>query len=53
MPTLRGLLTGWLGWPRAVEDGAVTLDKGMAEESARFWNLFDPPVVERPALTLR
>jgi alkyl sulfatase BDS1-like metallo-beta-lactamase superfamily hydrolase len=52
-PTLRGLLTGRLSWPRAVEDGAATLTRGTAEEAARFWSLFDPPIGDLPALVLR
>ncbi|HET8630902.1 MAG TPA: alkyl sulfatase dimerization domain-containing protein, partial [Thermomicrobiales bacterium] len=52
-PTLRGLLTGRLAWPRAVEDGAATLTRGTAEEAARFWGLFDPPMGDLPALALR
>jgi hypothetical protein len=52
-PTLRGLLTGRLAWPRAVEDGAATLAAGTAEDAARFWGLFDPPAADLPALALR
>ncbi len=52
-PTLRGLLTGRISWPRTVEDGAATLSRGTAEEAAKFWSLFDPPVGEPPALALR
>ncbi len=51
--TLRGLLTGRLSWPRTVEDGVATLNRGTAEEAARFWSLFDPPLSELPALALR
>jgi len=52
-PTLRGLLTGRISWPRTVEEGAATLNMGTAEEAAHFWSLFDPPVGELPALALR
>lgn len=52
-PTLRGLLTGRLAWPRAVEEGAATLTRGATEDVARFWSLFDPPVGDLPALALR
>ncbi|HYI14285.1 MAG TPA: alkyl sulfatase dimerization domain-containing protein [Thermomicrobiales bacterium] len=52
-PTLRGLLTGRLPWPRAVEDGSATLNRGTAEEAAQFWSLFDHPLAELPALALR
>lgn len=52
-PTLRGLLTGRISWARATEEGAVTLNSGTAEEAARFWSLFDPPVGELPAIALR
>jgi alkyl sulfatase BDS1-like metallo-beta-lactamase superfamily hydrolase len=52
-PTLRGLLTGRIAWPRTVEDGAATLNRGTAEDAARFWSLFDLPVGELPALSLR
>ncbi|HET7034596.1 MAG TPA: alkyl sulfatase dimerization domain-containing protein [Thermomicrobiaceae bacterium] len=52
-PALRGLLTGRIGWPRAVEEGAPALKAGTPEEAARFWSLFDPPVGELPALALR
>ena len=52
-PTLRGLLTGRLAWPRAVEEGAATLNLGTAEQAAQFWSLFDPPVGDLPALALR
>ncbi|HET9016371.1 MAG TPA: alkyl sulfatase dimerization domain-containing protein [Thermomicrobiaceae bacterium] len=52
-PTLRGLLTGRIAWPRAVEDGAATLVRGTAEDAAGFWGLFDPPLGELPALALR
>jgi alkyl sulfatase BDS1-like metallo-beta-lactamase superfamily hydrolase len=52
-PTLRGLLTGRIAWPRTVEDGAATLNRGTSEDAARFWSLFDLPVGELPALSLR
>lgn len=52
-PTLRGLLTGRVTWPRSVEDGAATLTKGAAEDAARFWSLFDAPLGELPAVALR
>jgi alkyl sulfatase BDS1-like metallo-beta-lactamase superfamily hydrolase len=52
-PTLRGLLTGRLSWPRAAAEGAATLNRGSAEDAAHFWSLFDPPVGELPALALR
>jgi alkyl sulfatase BDS1-like metallo-beta-lactamase superfamily hydrolase len=52
-PTLRGLLTGRIDWPRSIADGAATLTRGTAEEAAHFWSLFDPPLGELPALALR
>ena len=52
-PILRSLLTGRTPWARSVEDGTVTLHRGTADEAARFWSLFDPPVGELPALVLR
>ncbi len=52
-PTLRGLLTGRIEWARAVEDGTVTLTRGTEEDALAFWELFDLPVTEMPALTLR
>jgi len=52
-PTLRGLLSGRISWPRATEDKAATLTAGTAEETAHFWGLFDPPAGELPALALR
>ncbi|HUZ02585.1 MAG TPA: alkyl sulfatase dimerization domain-containing protein [Thermomicrobiaceae bacterium] len=52
-PTLRGLLTGRITWSRAAEGGAATLARGTAEDAARFWSLFDPPMGELPALVLR
>jgi alkyl sulfatase BDS1-like metallo-beta-lactamase superfamily hydrolase len=52
-PTLRGLLTGRLPWPRTLEEGAATLNSGTTEEAARFWSLFDSPTGELPALALR
>jgi alkyl sulfatase BDS1-like metallo-beta-lactamase superfamily hydrolase len=52
-PTLRGLLAGRTAWPTAIDDGAATLSAGTAEDAARFWGLFDPPVGELPALALR
>lgn len=52
-PTLRGLLTGRLGWQRAVEEGSVTLIRGTAEDAARFWGLFDAPLGTFPAVALR
>jgi alkyl sulfatase BDS1-like metallo-beta-lactamase superfamily hydrolase len=52
-PTLRDLLTGRTSWERAAGDGVATLDKGTAEEVARFWGLFDPPAEDLPALALR
>jgi alkyl sulfatase BDS1-like metallo-beta-lactamase superfamily hydrolase len=52
-PTLRGLLTGRIAWPRSVEEGAATLSRGTSEEAARFWGLFDSPMGELPALALR
>jgi alkyl sulfatase BDS1-like metallo-beta-lactamase superfamily hydrolase len=52
-PTLRGLLTGRLAWTRAEADGAATLNRGTAEDAARFWSLFDPPVGGLPAIALR
>ncbi len=52
-PTLRGLLTGRLAWPRPAEEGAATLARGTAEDAAQFWSLFDPPVGDLPALALR
>ncbi len=52
-PTLRGLLTGRLSWRHVAEEGAATLNRGKAEDAARFWSLFDPSVGELPALALR
>jgi linear primary-alkylsulfatase len=52
-PTLCGLLTGRLSWARTAEQYAATLNGGTAEDAARFWSLFDPPVGELPALALR
>lgn len=52
-PTLRGLLSGRISWPRTVEDSAAMLYKGTAEEAAQFWSVFDPPMGELPALALR
>lgn len=52
-PTWRGLLTGRLSWARAREAGAATLAEGTAEDAARFWALFDPPMGELPAIALR
>ncbi|HEU5425200.1 MAG TPA: alkyl sulfatase dimerization domain-containing protein [Nitrolancea sp.] len=52
-PTLRGLLTGRLPWPRAVEEGAATLEAGTPEEATRFWSLFDSPLGQLPNLALR
>lgn len=52
-PTWRGLLTGRLAWPRAVEEGAATLNLGTAEAAAHCWSLFDPPVGDLPTLALR
>ena len=53
-PTLRGLLTSRLSWPRIAADGAATLVSGTAEDAAQFWGLFDPPPVdELPALARR
>ncbi len=52
-PTLRGLLTGRIPLQRAIDDGTATLATGTAEEAARFWSLFDPPMGELPALALR
>lgn len=52
-PTLRGLLTGQISWPSAAEDRAATLNRGTAEDAAQFWNLFDPPGGELPAIALR
>ena len=52
-PALRGLLTGRTSWPRTAAEGAATLGRGTAEEAARFWSLFDPPVTDLPALALR
>ncbi len=52
-PTVRGLLTGRITWSSAVDDGAVTLTKGTAEDATRFWSLFDPPIGALPALALR
>ena len=52
-PTLRGLLTGRISWPRTAAEGAATLNRGTAEDAAQFWSLFDPPVGELPALALR
>lgn len=52
-PTLRDLLTGRISWQSAVEDGTAALNKGTAEEAARFWSLFDPPTGEIPRIALR
>lgn len=52
-PTLRGLLAGRLRWSSAVEDGAATLRKGTADDATQFWDLFDPPLGDLPALVLR
>lgn len=52
-PTLRGLLTGQISWPSAIEEGKVTLTQGTAEDAAHFWSLFDPPPGELPAIALR
>lgn len=52
-PTLRGLLTGRFSWPQTVQDGAAALTRGNAEDGARFWSLFDPPLGELPPIALR
>ncbi len=52
-PTLRGLLTGRVAWQDAIDDGTATLNRGSAEEAAQFWNVFDPPMRDLPALALR
>jgi alkyl sulfatase BDS1-like metallo-beta-lactamase superfamily hydrolase len=52
-PTLRALLAGRLSWQQAVDEGAVALITGAAEDAARFWSLFDPPLGELPPLVLR
>ena len=51
--TLRGLLTGRIEWARAVADGTATLTRSTEEDAAAFWELFDHPAVEMPALALR
>jgi alkyl sulfatase BDS1-like metallo-beta-lactamase superfamily hydrolase len=52
-PTLRGLLTGRVGWTDATKAGSATLTTGTAEDAERFWSLFDPPLAEIPTLALR
>jgi alkyl sulfatase BDS1-like metallo-beta-lactamase superfamily hydrolase len=52
-PTLRGLLAGRIAWSGAIEDGAASLNRGTAEDAARFWSLFDSPAGDLPALALR
>ncbi len=52
-PMLRGLLTGRVSWPRALEDGSTTLTRGTTDDVSRFWSLFDPPASEIPAVALR
>ncbi len=52
-PTLRGLLSGRTRWPHPSEEGTATISGGTAEEAARLWSLFDPPVGGLPALALR
>jgi alkyl sulfatase BDS1-like metallo-beta-lactamase superfamily hydrolase len=52
-PTLRGLLSGRLTWMRAVDDGAAMVTSSSAEDAARFWSLFDPPLAQIPAIALR
>jgi hypothetical protein len=52
-PVLRGLLTGRTGWPQAQEDRIAFVNRGAAEEVARFWSLFDPAAGDLPALALR
>jgi len=52
-PTLRGLLSGRIIWQQSVDDGAVTLTTGTAEEAAHFWSLFDPLMGDLPAIALR
>lgn len=51
--TLRALISGRLPWQQALDDGAATLAQGRPEDAARFWDLFDPPAAELPALALR
>ncbi len=52
-PTLRHLLSGRIDWSRAVEEGTATLTSGTNAQAAQFWNLFDAPGGELPALALR
>lgn len=52
-PILRGLLTARTAWPRAVAEGSATLNVGTDDEATRFWELFDPPVGDLPAIALR
>lgn len=52
--TLRALLAGRTSWwQQAVDEGAVTLAAGTAEDAERFWGLFDAPVRELPRIVLR
>lgn len=50
---LRALLTGRMTWRQALDDAAVALHNGAAEDAERFWSLFDPPPGDVPAIAVR
>ena len=39
--------------PGGTGNGAVTLNRGTAEDAGQFWNLFDPPPGELQAIAQR
>jgi alkyl sulfatase BDS1-like metallo-beta-lactamase superfamily hydrolase len=51
--TLRGLLGGRLPWAQAKDEGSATLKTGSDEQVTRFWEMFDPPMGDLPAIALR